>query len=177
MSLISKFGLSLPARKLILLTLSIPDNEGKTATDIVHINKILKYYSQLSESSDIKFSNFNLGAVSFEVEENVEILQEYGFIKQIQKDKYKLTSKGEEVVKELSNNTDITMLEKLNYSKKLLNDLSFDELLYFMYMKFPDTQENSTQITRLKKMNKGLIRRLFEKKKIDDYTAQTWINS
>ena len=59
----------------------------------------------------------------------------------------------------------------------MLNDLTFDELLYYMYMRFPDTQENSTQIIRLKKMSKGLIRRLLEKNKIDITTALKWENS
>jgi hypothetical protein len=174
MSTISSYGLELPARKLILLTLCIPDSNGNKATDILHINKILKFYNYISESNEIKFSNFNLGAVSFEVEENIEILQEYGFLKQIQKDTYILSPKGEEVSRELLSLTQSKIIKDLTFSKNLLNDMTFDELLYYMYMKFPDTQENSTQIIRLKKMNKGLIRRLFEKNKIDETTAKLW---
>jgi hypothetical protein len=78
MSLIEDYGLFEPERKLILLALSVPDERNVTATDILHLNKILKLYQETTKSEEIEFSNYNLGAVSFDVQEDLDNLEEMG---------------------------------------------------------------------------------------------------
>ena len=171
MSLIEDFGLYIPSRKIPLLILSVEDEKGEKKTDILHMNKIIKLYQEISNSDDIQFSNFNLGAVSYEVEESIDILQEVGLIEEVEKRKYKLTKDGEEAVRMIKRKLSEEEMRRIEYSKKLLNDLDFNELLFYMYMRFPNTQENSTQIRKLKIMQKGIINKLVNKGKIDNETA------
>jgi len=177
MALINDFGLETPERKLTLLLLSIPDSQKNTKIDILHLNKIIKYYEEETAKNEVIFSNFNLGAVSYEIEENIKFLEDYDLIEKDEKGFYTLTNIGEEAVRELlASNLDVD-LKKLIESKEKLNDLSFDELLFYMYMKFPETIVNSTQFKKLELMSKNLIKKLFIKNKIDVGTANNWLFS
>lgn len=174
MSIVSRFGLNLPERKLILLTLIDKDNEGEKGVDILHMNKIIKHHQENMSKNEVEFSNYNLGAVSYEVEETIQILEENDLIYS-KNNKYYLTSLGEEAIKILIEKTSKEELNSMRESKILLNDLGFNELLFYMYYKFPDTQEYSTQIKRLKIMKKGIINKLIKKEKIDLRTADSWL--
>lgn len=176
MSIISDFGLNTPARKLILLVLSIPDKNNDREVDIVHINKIIKLYEENINKKEIEFSNYDLGAVSYEISQNIELLEEYGLIEEIRDETYQLTDYGETTISELKELISYEELLELKKSKLKLIDLKFNELLYYMYKKFPETQENSTQIKKLEIMKKNIIKSFLKKNKINIKTANEWLN-
>jgi len=65
-------------------------------------------------------------------------------------------------------------MKKLTFSKLQLNDLSSDELMFFMYMLLPETQQNSIEAARLSKRNKELTESLFKKGRISSAMAAGW---
>lgn len=177
MSLIEDYGLESPARKLCLIVLSINDDNNIKEMDVLHINKVIRYYEYLTQTSDVIFTNFKLGAVSYELEESIEILEELGMIEMVKKNTYNLTSIGEDAVNELLRKMDNSNLLKMEFSKKILNDLNFEEVLYFMYKVLPETQVNSIQFDRLEKKKTKIIKSLFHKGKISEKIASKWLES
>ena len=175
MSIVLDYGLAAPSRKLPILALSIFDEEGKQEMDILHINKVIRYFQYLADIEEVEFSNYNLGAVSYEIEENMVLLEEYGLIKKKNKNKYDLTDLGKSAVAELKVTISEEHLKKLIYSKQILNDLSFNELLFFMYKLLPETIENSTQYHILKKSKEKIINNLLKKGKISKNIAMKWL--
>jgi len=173
MSLVKDFGLDSPVRKAILLALSIEDKDKKKLMDILHLQKVIRYFEYLLQKSDIDFSNFNLGGVSYEVTENLETLIECDLVEKTNH-YFKLTKDGTGAIRELEKNTDMTELKKLLFAKQQLNDLDSDELMFFMYKLIPKTIENSTQFERLDKKKEELSKSLFLKGRINFETAVRW---
>ncbi len=174
MTLIEDYGLDSPARSLLLTVLSIKDNNQRTEMDKLHIQKVLRYYEHLLEKKEIDFSNFKLGGVSYELEENRETLMEYDLIEQ--KDcNFFLTDQGNAAANDLKKTFNQEEYQQLICAKKLLNDLPDDELLYFMYKTIPETQEHSTEFARLEKKKESLVKNLVSKRKIDALTAINWL--
>lgn len=175
MSLISDYGLDTPVRRLPLLTLSLPDGRGAKETDGLHLQKIIRYYEYLGQKFDIEFSNYKLGAVSYELVENMEVLEEAGLVEETDKGKLVLSKEGEEATIQLRSGVDKAEIAKLQFAKKQLNDLPSDELLFFMYNLLPNTRENSTEWDRLSKRKSQLVRALYEKGRINSVTAAKWL--
>jgi len=175
MSLIADYGLDVPVRTLLLVALSIKDNNNKTKIDKIHIHKIIRFFEFLCQKTEIDFSNFKKGAVSYELQENIETLEEYGLIDEDPKDNYGLSDIGIEATRELVSNMGSNDFMKLKFAKKQLNDLPFDELLYFMYKIIPETQAQSNEINRLEKKRYPLIKSLYAKGKITSATAAKWL--
>lgn len=176
MSLVSDFGLDAPARKLPLLALSLPDNGGKKEMDGLHLQKTIRYYEYLVQKREIEFSNYKLGAVSYELAENVEVLEEVGLVEETDHGRLSLSPEGEQASKELQTEIGKTNIEKLQFAKKQLNDLTSDELLFFMYSLLPETTENSTEWERLSKRRVETVRVLYEKGRINSVTASKWLD-
>lgn len=174
MTLIEDYGLDSPARSLLLTVLSIKDNNQKTEMDKLHIQKVLRYYEHLREKKEIDFSNFKLGGVSYELEENRETLMEYELIDQKNCDFF-LTDEGITAANDLKKTFNQEEYQQLVCAKKLLNDVPDDELLYFMYKTIPETQKHSTEFARLEKKKESLVKNLFSKRKIDALTAISWL--
>ncbi len=168
------YGLDSFSRKWLLVLLQLSDSRGDKKTDILRINKIFRYFEHLLDQNHLDFSNYNLGAVSYELRETVDELEEYDLITE-DHGKYQLTSEGEKAEKEMLANLSKQEIKMLEFSKKLLNDMSDDELLFFMYMTFPQTQEHSTQITRLLRKKEELVTSLYNKGKITTATASKWM--
>jgi hypothetical protein len=175
MTLIEDYGLDTPARSLLLTVLSIKDNAQRTEMDKLHIQKVLRFYEYLREKKEIDFSNFKLGGVAYELEENRETLIEYELIDQKNCDFF-LTDEGTTAANDLKKTFNQEEYEQLVCAKKLLNDLPDDELLYFMYKTIPETQKHSTEFTRLERKKETLAKNLFAKRKIDSQTAICWLN-
>jgi len=175
MTFAKNFGLEEPVRTLILLTLDLEPIGAPKEVDIVHLNKIIKLYQSESDRSNIEFSNYNMGAVSYEIEETMELLMEMDIIEIDTNNRYILTELGIKMVNEIKILVSDKDVEILTKSKKMLNDLSYNELLYYMYMKFPDTKENSTQMSKLNRMKIKLINKLVEKGKINREEADEWL--
>ena len=174
MTLIEDYGLNSPARSLLLLVLSIKDRNQKTEMDKLHIQKTIRYFEYLRNKKEIDFSNFKLGGVSYELEENRETLLEYELIDQTNHH-FSLTEEGKTAAKDLKGTLGIEEYKKLAYAKELLNDLPDDELLYFMYKTIPETQKHSTEFQRLEKKKESLVKSLFSKRKIDACKAINWL--
>ena len=177
MSLIEDFGLVTPSRKLPLLALSIFDENNKKEMDILHINKVIRHYQYLTNKEEVEFTNYNLGAVSYEIEENMEILEESGLLRNVKNKIYKLTYLGEKAAEELKNEMSAKDIQKLEYSKQILNDLPYNELLFYMYKLLPETQKNSTQYHILKKSKRKIINSLLSKGKISEKMASKWLEN
>lgn len=174
MTLIEDYGLNSPARSLLLLVLSIKDRNQKTEMDKLHIQKVIRYFEYLRKKKEIDFSNFKLGGVSYELEENRETLLEYELIDQTN-NHFTLTNEGKTAAEDLRETLGKEDYEKLVHAKEMLNDLPNDELLYFMYKTIPETQKHSTEFQRLEKKKQSLIKSLFSKRKIDACTAINWL--
>lgn len=171
MSAITEYGLDSPARALLILVLSMKDREPMSK---LHFQKTILYYERMQQQKDIDFSDFHYGGVSYELQENLESLEEYGLIERVG-NKYRLTAEGEKTATELMEQYDKEALRKLVFAKQQLNDLPDKELLYLMYKLFPDTQANSTEYKKLEEEKQMLIRKLFCKGRIGAHMAAEWL--
>lgn len=142
--------------------------------DKLRIQKVIRFFEYLSKKEDVDFSNFKLGGVSYELEENRENLLEYELIAQTNT-LFSLTSEGKLAVEELRNTITTNEYNWLVFAKQQLNDLTDDELLFFMYMTIPETQKFSTEFQRLEKKKESLVKSLFSKRRIDLETATKWL--
>lgn len=177
-SAILDFGLDTPARAMLILVLSMMDKTDKKEMDTVHIHKTIKYYEFMQQAATIDFSNFKLGGVSYELQENLEALEEYGLIKNIGSSRHPklvLTEEGEEAAKELVQTYSEEAIRRLKFAKLQLNDLGYEETLFFMYKLIPETQKQSTEFPRLERKKDVLVRRLFLKGRINSTTAAKWL--
>ena len=178
MSAILEYGLDSPARALLILALSMTDRTDKKEMDVLHIQKTIKYFEHMQQDERIDFSDFKYGGVSYELQENLETLEECGLIERIGSPKHPrfvLTEEGEEVTKELLEKHSEEEVRRLKFAKLQLNDLSYDETLYFMYKLIPETQKNSIEFERLDKKKHILIPKLFLKGRINSDTAAEWL--
>jgi len=154
------------------------DKTNKKEMDKVHIQKTIKYYEHMQQDKTIDFSNFKYGGVSYELQENLDAFEEYGLIENIgssRRPKYVLTEEGEKATKELLERHSEEEIRRLRFAKLQLNDLSYDETLYFMYKLIPETQKNSREFERLDKKKHILIPKLFLKGRINLDTAAEWL--
>jgi len=174
MSSILEYGLDSPARALLLLALSIKDREQKESMNILHFQKTILYFERLQEEKEIEFSNFLYGGVSYELQENLETLVECGLVNKVG-GKYELTKEGEKVVGEVIKQYDKETIRKLTFAKEQLNDLPDKELLFLMYMLFPDTQANSIEFQKLYAERLTIVPKLFLKGRINSHTAAKWL--
>jgi hypothetical protein len=174
MSYILDYGLEAPSRKWSMLVLLINDRTNHKEIDILHLQKIIRYYEYLLDIEELDYSDFKLGAVSYELEENLQTLVECGLVER--KDgKYVLTDEGDQIAKELQKTFDPKEFQKLVFAKQQLNDLSPEETMYFMYKLIPSTQRNSIEFQRLDKKRDVLICSLFLKGRINATTAAKWL--
>ncbi len=97
MSYIEDYGLKSPSRKYPLLVLALKDRNGRKEMDIIHLQKIVRYFEYLKNSTEIQYSYFKYGVVSHEVSENLETLQETGLVEEENKNNYVLTEEGKEI--------------------------------------------------------------------------------
>jgi hypothetical protein len=176
MSAIEDYGLASPARAYLVLALSVRDRAEHNSMDIVHIQKVIRYFEFLRNKMDIEYSNFKLGGVSYELQENLESLVESGLVARTGKNRLELTDEGRHAAEELRSRITPDDMKKLTFSKQQLNDLTSDELMFFMYMLLPETQQNSTEVARLSKRNKELTESLFKKGRISSAMAASWLN-
>jgi len=174
MSAILDYGLDSPARALLILALSIQDRTQKKEMDILHIQKTIRYFEHLRQEKKIDFSDFKYGGVSYELQENLETLQECGLVTKVGT-KYVLAEEGERAAKELLAASNEEEIRRLKFAKHQLNDLSHNETLFFMYMLIPETRRHSTEFAKLDKQREVLVRKLFLKGRINSTTAAKWL--
>ncbi len=174
MSCLDDYGLGSPPRKWPLVALMLEDKCNRKDMDILHLQKVIRYFEYLRDTQEIQYSNFKLGVVSYELEENLQTLVESGLVEKEDR-KYVLTDEGIELAKELEKILDKKDLQKLFFAKQQLNDLTSDETMYFMYRLIPESQEHSTEFARLEKKKSRLVRNLFLKGRVNANTAAKWL--
>jgi predicted transcriptional regulator len=150
------------------------DKNRRRSSDMLHIQKIVRYFEFLGQTKQIDFSNFRLGQVSYELEENLETLVESGLVEKAG-NRFELTEEGKRAAEELRARQDPEDLRRLAFSKMQLNDLSSDELMFFMYKLLPESQVNSTEVRRLFKRSRELTNSLFKKGRISAAMAAKWL--
>ena len=175
MSYLEDYGLTSPSRKYSLLVLALKDHKNCKEIDIIHIQKIIRYFEYLKRTSEIKYSYFKYGVVSHELAENLNTLQESGLIDK-DHDTYSLTEEGQEIAEKMLNSLEKGELEKLTFAKQQLNDLTVDELMYFMYRLIPESVVNSIEY-QLEKKKVTLVQSLFLKGRINSGTAAKWLDT
>ena len=175
MSYIEDYGLNSPSRKYSLVALSLKDRTNRKEMDIIHLHKIIRYFEYLRNTAEIKYSNFKLGVVSYELQQNLETLQDSGLVDKDDKN-YVLTEEGQEIAEKLLCSMERKDLEKLIFAKQQLNDLTSDEMMYFMYRLIPESVVNSTEFPRLEKKKVALVHSLFLKGRINSAIAAKWLD-
>jgi predicted transcriptional regulator len=176
MSYIEDYGLNSPSRKYALIALALEDRKGCHQIDIMHLQKIIRYFEYLKNSQDIAYSYYKYGVVSYELEENVEKLQDNGLVDRDERNTLTLTPEGQDIARELSQSLDKRELEKLMFAKQQLNDLKLDELMFFMYRLIPESVVNSTEYQRLERKKATLVQGLFMKGRVNATTAAKWLD-
>lgn len=174
MSLILDYGLDSQARALLILALSLEDKEKKKEMDILHIQKVIRYFEHLQEQETIDFSDFKLGGVSYELGENLETLIECGLVNKVGS-KFVLTGEGKKAAEELLTKYAEEEIRKLKFTKLQLNDLTDNVTMFFMYMLIPSTQRHSAKFTELYERKDIYVHELFRKGRINATTAAKWL--
>ncbi len=175
MPLILDYGLDSPARALLILALSMKDKEQKKEMDMLHLQKVIRYFEHLQDQKTIDFSDFKLGGVSYELQENLETLVDCGLVEKVGS-KYVLTGEGEKAEKELLPKYNEEEIRKLKFAKLQLNDLDDNETLFLMYMLIPSTQKHSTRFDELYKKRDFYVPKLFLKGRINSTTSAKWLD-
>lgn len=122
-----------------------------------------KNSDELAEQTDFE-ADF-MGPYSESAEEELEQLE---FAKIIEKEgnKLKLTALGQEITRILEKNSSGEEKETIADFKEVLNDLTEDELLGFIYFTFPDMIKESIKIEKIKPKRKNIALSLYSKSKI-----------
>lgn len=89
-----------------------------------------------------KFGGYLKGPFSEEVEKSANQFERSDYLKRDQR-KISLTSKGMQLAKEIWNSMNEEDKKMVEDMKALLNDLTYDELLVFIYTSYPETTEES----------------------------------
>lgn len=178
LSLIFDYGLDALPRALLILLLSFTDKQNEKGMGRLYFQKAVRYFEYLSKKKEIDFSNYKYGVVSYELQENMETLEECGLVTSVGRGKnikYILTEEGARASKELIEQYDEETIRKLKFSKSQLNDLTISELLFFMYMLLPETRVKSIEFEKLYAKKEELVPSLFKKGRISRHTASKWL--
>lgn len=178
LSLIFDYGLDSLPRALLILLLSFTDRQNEKGMGRLYFQKATRYFEYLREKREIDFSNYIYGGVSYELQENMETLEECGLVTTVGRGrniKYILTEEGEQASKELIKRFNEEMIRKLKFAKSQLNDLTISELLFFMYMLLPETRVKSIEFEKLYAKKEELTHSLFKKGRISTHTASKWL--
>lgn len=159
---------------LIIYLIGLKDSHDRTVTDILHLNKMVRYYQKLMKTNEIEFHHFNLGDVSDEIRDQIEALEENGLI-EIKDYMINLTNEGSVACKEVKE--ELTEKEKkiLQYVKLRLNDLVWEELLLFMYLTVPESTKNSKVFRGLMRNKERILSKMYKKGKISVDELAEWL--
>jgi hypothetical protein len=174
MSYTLDYNLEEPSRRWALLVLSINDRKQVKTMDIMHIQKVIRYFEYLRETQELAYSDFKYGAVSDELQQNLDTLLESGLVDD-DEGKYCLTLEGKEAVQEVRKTFGNDQFKLLEFAKQQLNDLPIEELMYFLYKLIPSTQKNSIEYARLEGKRDQLVCNLFRKGRINSNMAAQWL--
>ncbi len=159
--------------KFILLLLDAKD--AKPVPGSLHLQKEMYLLQNLFPklASETDYEPYMLGPHSEMVDDEVEELESSGLIR-TKLGQFELTGDGENVIKLLKKHTSKKEIEKVKEFKDLLNDMSRDELLAFVYFAHPaqkDLEAESIEYERLLQKRKRLAISMYEKDKVSAQKA------
>lgn len=159
--------------KFILLLLDAKNAEPVPGP--LHLQKemylLQNLFPKLAAETD--YEPYMLGPHSEMVDDEVEELASSGLIRTMP-GQFELTRDGESIVSILKERTNKKEIEKINEFKDLLNDMSRDELLAFVYFTYPDKkdlEEESIEYENLLQKRKRLAISMYKKDKISAQKA------
>lgn len=113
----------------------------------------------------LDFEPYFFGPHSESVDVALEQLEKSGLVR-FEGNKISLTHEGEGLANVLASKASSENIELVREIKELLNDLSKDELLAFVYFTFPEMTKESLEIENIKRRRKKLALKLYRKGKI-----------
>jgi len=116
-------------------------------------------------ADDADFEPDFMGPYSETADEELEQLESAGVVEK-KGNKLKLTGLGQEIAKIISKNTSAEEKEMIEDFKDVLNDLTEDELLGFIYFTYPEMTEESIKIEKIQPKRKNIALNLYAKSKI-----------
>lgn len=124
---------------------------------------LCKNNEELADDADFE-ADF-IGPHSEIADEELEQLESARVVEK-EGNKLKLTGLGQEIAKIISDNTTAEEKEMIEDFKDVLNDLTEDELLGFIYFTYPEMTEESIKIQKIKPKRKNIALSLYAKSKI-----------
>ena len=149
----------------LLLLVAQPDNGAVRGNLWLQKEVFLVSRSVPDLAAGANFEPSLMGPFSDAVEWNADQLVRSGFLKRIGAT-YELTSEGRAVAEILEADAPAERIKLLSDTKKLLNDLSTDELLAFVYFLYPGMTEESEKLEGLLPKRKEIAVRLFQRGKV-----------
>jgi len=124
---------------------------------------LFKNNEELADDAD--FEPDFMGPYSETADEELEQLESARVVEK-EGNKLKLTVLGQEIAKIISENTSAEEKEIIEDFKDVLNDLTEDELLGFIYFTYPEMTEESIKIKKIQPKRKNIALNLYAKSKI-----------
>lgn len=158
-------------QKYIVLLLSASNNEpikGNTnfQMELFFQKELFLLANNIEEiKSEASFGSDFYGPYSETAKEELESL-ELDEVVERKGNQISLSKVGVQVTKKLEQNTQKERLEMIVEFKELLNDLTDDELLTFIYFTFQEFTEESLVLEKIKKNRKQVALKLYKKEKI-----------
>jgi len=169
------YGLGTPARSLPLLLFIVCDVDNRIPLNKLQVNKIICHFERLTLGNDIEFRPFKLGFVSQELSESLDQMLEYGLFDMDERGNYFLTEEGKEAATEIKGEYKKHQIDAMEEACRL-RVLSTDEMLFFMYSKYPESRKNSTEYYRLVKKGAILVQGIYDKGIIPASVALSWVS-
>lgn len=147
----------------------IASNSGAPVPGRLHLQKemylLQRAFPDLGEQLD--FEPYFLGPHSFTVEDEAKELAQSGYI-DVEGGRVSLAPRGAQLVPKILGFLPRERIQRIDEFKRLLNDLSNDELLAFIYFGYPssDVEEESAQYRQLLPRRLELAKSLYRKGKI-----------
>ena len=114
---------------------------------------------------ELEYEPSLMGAMSDALELNLDQLESIGLLDK-SGSAFVLTDPGDQCVLKVIPELTTSELNRIEEVKGLLNDLSKDELLAFLYFIYPEMTEESEELAGLEPERRGLAVRLFKKGKV-----------
>lgn len=110
------------------------------------------------------------GPFSETVNNIIEDLQYLGLVERNRKG-IELSEAGEGVYEDVRSGSDSTIIETIERKKALLNNLSKDELLVYIYFRHPEMTTESLELDHLQEKRVSVAKKLYERNKVNLETA------
>ncbi len=124
---------------------------------------LCKNNEELADDADFE-ADF-MGPYSETADEELEQLESARVVEK-EGNKLKLTGLGQEIAQIIKENTTTDEKEMIEDFKDMLNDLTEDELLGFIYFTYPEMTEESIKIKKIQPKRKKIALNLYAKSKI-----------